>query len=147
MCLTSHKKLRKARDKIPFSQIPTAPQKKLRKLASILQSEFAPRDGILLTIHDKSSDKEANKIMLWRAISRTNPDPRLVIAGPMTLTKNSGRPTHTSLGFSSVQELPPPPLCWRDDRWLPPLANAIKINFDGAWSPSTSHGGIRGYCS
>ncbi|KAI5315558.1 hypothetical protein L3X38_044734 [Prunus dulcis] len=28
------------------------------------------------------------------------------------------------------------------DRWLPPHANAIKVIFDGAWSPSTSHGGI-----
>ncbi|KAM1334395.1 hypothetical protein ACFX15_009801 [Malus domestica] len=65
MCLTWRKKSRKARDKIPLSQIPTVSKEiKEVRVEQVSAREFAPRDGILLTIHDKSSDKGSDKIMV-----------------------------------------------------------------------------------
>ncbi|GFY89108.1 protein kinase superfamily protein [Actinidia rufa] len=63
--LTSRKKSRKARDNIPLSQIPTVSKEiKEVRVEQVSTNEFVPRDGILLTIHDKSSDKESDKVMV-----------------------------------------------------------------------------------
>lgn len=65
MCLTSRKKSRRTRDKIPLSQIPTVSKEiKEVRVEQVTADEFVPRDGILLTIHDKSSDKESDKVLV-----------------------------------------------------------------------------------
>lgn len=65
LCLTSRKKSRRARDSVPLSQIPTVSKEiKEVRVEQVAASEFVPRDGILLTIHDKSSDKESDKVLL-----------------------------------------------------------------------------------
>lgn len=65
ICLTSRKKSRKAKDKIPLTQIPTVSKEiKEVRVEQVSANGFVPRDGILLTIHDKSSDKESDKVMV-----------------------------------------------------------------------------------
>lgn len=65
LCLTSRKKSRSARDKIPLSQIPAVSKEiKEVRVEHVATSEFVPRDGILLTIHDKSSDRESDKVLV-----------------------------------------------------------------------------------
>ncbi|XP_062081742.1 probable receptor-like protein kinase At5g18500 [Humulus lupulus] len=65
LCLTSRKKSQRARDRIPLSQIPTVSKEiKEVRVEQVAASEFDPRDGILLTIHDKSSDRESDKVLL-----------------------------------------------------------------------------------
>ncbi|XP_059652207.1 probable receptor-like protein kinase At5g18500 [Cornus florida] len=63
--ITSRKKSRRARDRIPLSQIPNVSKEiKEVRVEQVSTNEFVPRDGILLTIHDKSSDKESDKVMV-----------------------------------------------------------------------------------
>lgn len=63
--LTSRKKSRKSIDKIPLSQIPTVSKEiKEVKVEQVSTNEFTPSDGILLTIHDKSSDRESDKVLV-----------------------------------------------------------------------------------
>lgn len=74
LCLTSRKKSRKARERLPFTQIPTV-SKEIKEVhvEQVSTSNFAPRNGILLTIQDKSSDKESDKVLIHlgvRKISR-----------------------------------------------------------------------------
>lgn len=67
LCLTSRKKSRKDNkdNKIPLSQIPSVSKEiKEVRVEHVPTNGFAPRDGILLTIHDKSSDKESDKVMV-----------------------------------------------------------------------------------
>ncbi|KAK7850533.1 putative receptor-like protein kinase [Quercus suber] len=65
MCLTSRKKSRRARDNIPLTQIPTVSKEiKEVRVEQVSAEEFVPRDGILLTIHDKSSEKESDKVLV-----------------------------------------------------------------------------------
>lgn len=64
-CLTSRKKSRRARNNLPFSQIPAVSKEiKEVRVEQVSTNEFVPRDGILLTINDKSSDKESDKVMV-----------------------------------------------------------------------------------
>ncbi|KAJ4721743.1 Kinase family protein [Melia azedarach] len=64
-CLTSRKKSRRARNNLPLSQIPTVSKEiKEVRVEQVSTNEFVPRDGILLTIHDKSSDKDSDKVMV-----------------------------------------------------------------------------------
>ncbi|KAH9733891.1 protein kinase domain-containing protein [Citrus sinensis] len=64
-CLTSRKKSRRARNNLPFSQIPTVSKEiKEVRVEQVSTNEFVQRDGILLTIHDKSSDKVSDKVMV-----------------------------------------------------------------------------------
>lgn len=64
-CLTSRKKSRRARNNLPFSQIPTVSKEiKEVRVEQVSTNEFVHRDGILLTIHDKSSDKVSDKVMV-----------------------------------------------------------------------------------
>ncbi|KAK4424490.1 putative receptor-like protein kinase [Sesamum alatum] len=63
--LTSRKKSRRAQEKLPLSQIPAVSKEiKEVRVEQVSADEFVPRDGILLTIHDKSSDKESDKVMV-----------------------------------------------------------------------------------
>ncbi|KAG2695924.1 hypothetical protein I3843_07G034500 [Carya illinoinensis] len=55
----------RTRDKIPLSQIPAVSKEiKEVRVEQVSTDEFVPRDGILLTIHDKSSDKESDKVLV-----------------------------------------------------------------------------------
>ncbi|XP_038717523.1 probable receptor-like protein kinase At2g42960 isoform X2 [Tripterygium wilfordii] len=70
-CLTSRKKSRVARNKLPLSQIPTFSKEiKEVRVEQVPTNEFVPRDGILLTIHDKSSDKDSDKVMVHLGMSK-----------------------------------------------------------------------------
>ncbi|KAI8028260.1 putative receptor-like protein kinase [Camellia lanceoleosa] len=70
--LTSRKKSRKAQDDIPISQIPTVSKEiKEVRVEQVSMDEFAPRDGILLTIHEKSSDKESDKVIVHLGTGKT----------------------------------------------------------------------------
>ncbi|KAK6911696.1 Serine-threonine/tyrosine-protein kinase, catalytic domain [Dillenia turbinata] len=64
--LTSRKKSRRAIDnKLPLSQIPVHSKEiKEVRVEQVPTNDFAPRDGILLTIHDKSSDKDSDKVLV-----------------------------------------------------------------------------------
>ncbi|KAF7818012.1 putative receptor-like protein kinase [Senna tora] len=71
VCLTSRKKSRKTKNKIPLSQIPTVSKEiKEVRVEQVSANEFVPRDGILLTIHDKSSDKESDKVMVHLGLGK-----------------------------------------------------------------------------
>ncbi|KAH0972778.1 hypothetical protein GBA52_024934 [Prunus armeniaca] len=83
---------------------------------------------------------------IWKArcdfvFKGTNPDPRLVIKRANDSYSEFWEANTCFSRLSGSRTTPSSPYVGRD-RWLPPLANAIKINFDGAWSPGTSHGGI-----
>lgn len=72
LCLTSRKKSRRARNKIPVSQIPTVSKEiKEVRVEHVAASEFVPGEGILLTIHDKSSDKESDKVLVHLGMGKT----------------------------------------------------------------------------
>ncbi|KAL6132841.1 hypothetical protein ACLB2K_065080 [Fragaria x ananassa] len=65
-------KSRKAGARIPHSQIPTVSKEiKEVRVEQIAASEFVPRDGILLTIHDKSSDRESDKVMVHLGMGKS----------------------------------------------------------------------------
>ncbi|CAI8617296.1 unnamed protein product [Vicia faba] len=65
ICLSSRKKSRRARNNIHVTEIPNVSKEiKEVRVEQVSTNGFAPRDGILLTIHDKSSDKESDKVMV-----------------------------------------------------------------------------------
>ncbi|KAK1364166.1 Protein kinase domain-containing protein [Heracleum sosnowskyi] len=70
--LTSRKKLKRTRENIPVSQIPTI-SKEIQevKVEQVAANDFAPREGILLTIHDKTSNKEADKVLVHLGLGKT----------------------------------------------------------------------------
>ncbi|KAL8027254.1 hypothetical protein ABFX02_14G083300 [Erythranthe guttata] len=72
--LTSRKKSKKSQPKsLPLSQIPTISKEiKEVRVEQISSDHFAPTDGILLTIHDKSSNKESDKVMVHLGITKDN---------------------------------------------------------------------------
>ncbi|KAL9267491.1 putative receptor-like protein [Drosera capensis] len=64
LCLTSRKKARKARDKLPLSQIPTVSKEiKEVRIDHVSKNGLASRDGTPLTIQDKFSDIESDKVL------------------------------------------------------------------------------------
>ncbi|KAI3810761.1 hypothetical protein L1987_20383 [Smallanthus sonchifolius] len=66
--LTSRKKVR---DKVPHSQIPTVSKEiKEVRVEQVSTGDFAPHDGILLTIHDKNSDKDSDKVFVHLGMSK-----------------------------------------------------------------------------
>lgn len=72
--LTFRKKLvtRSCRDTIPHTQIPTVSKEiKEVKVEHISTGDFAPADGVLLTIHDKNSDKESDKVLVHLGMSKS----------------------------------------------------------------------------
>ncbi|RXH82111.1 hypothetical protein DVH24_036452 [Malus domestica] len=91
MCLTWRKKSRKARDKIPLSQIPTVSKEiKEVRVEQVSAREFAPRDGILLTIHDKSSDKGSDKIMVHLDMGKSKNGENSSQSGSFNHLENDG---------------------------------------------------------
>lgn len=71
LCLTSRKKSRKEKDRIPLSQIPTVSKEiKEVRVEQVPTNSFAPRDGILLTIRDKSSGKESDNVMVHLGVGK-----------------------------------------------------------------------------
>ncbi|KAE8660183.1 putative receptor-like protein kinase [Hibiscus syriacus] len=71
-CLTSRKRKSRARNKLPLSQIPSISKEiKEVRVEKVLTNDFAPRDGILLTIHDKSSDKDSDKVMVHLGMGKS----------------------------------------------------------------------------
>lgn len=70
--LTSRKKSRKNVNRHPLSQIPTVSKEiKEVRVEQKAANEFVPREGILLTIHDKSSDKDSDKVMVHLGMGKT----------------------------------------------------------------------------
>ncbi|KAK8573599.1 hypothetical protein V6N13_009688 [Hibiscus sabdariffa] len=71
-CLTSRKKKSRARNKLPLSQIPPVSKEiKEVRVEQVSTNDFVPRDGILLTIHDKSSDKDSDKVMVHLGMGKS----------------------------------------------------------------------------
>ncbi|KAL9667202.1 hypothetical protein QQ045_001551 [Rhodiola kirilowii] len=74
ICITSRKKRsRKARNNnLPLSQIPNV-SKEIKEVhvEQVPTDEFVPGGGILLTIHDKTSDKESDKVMVHLGMSKS----------------------------------------------------------------------------
>lgn len=65
LCLTSRKKARKARDKLPASQIPSVSKEiKEIRVEHIATNAFAPSEGKFLTLKDKFSDKDSDKAVV-----------------------------------------------------------------------------------
>lgn len=63
--LSSRKKSKTANERIPISQIPAVSKEiKEVRVEQVSANDFTPREGILLTIHDKSSDKESDKVLV-----------------------------------------------------------------------------------
>ncbi|KAK4744688.1 hypothetical protein SAY87_011000 [Trapa incisa] len=71
-CLTSRKKLRRAVEKkLPFAQIPAVSKEiKEVRVEQVSTSDFVPGDGILLTIQDKSSGKESDKVLVHLGLTK-----------------------------------------------------------------------------
>ncbi|KAF5206295.1 Kinase family protein [Thalictrum thalictroides] len=72
LCLISRRKSKKATQRMPLSQIPTVSKEiKEVRVEQISGNEFVPREGILLTIHDKSNDKESDKVMVHLGMGKS----------------------------------------------------------------------------
>lgn len=73
LCLISRRKSGKAKDKLSLSQIPTVSKEiKEVRVEQVPSNEFVLREGILLTIHDKSCDKESDKVMVHLGMGKTS---------------------------------------------------------------------------
>ncbi|KAA3472582.1 putative receptor-like protein kinase [Gossypium australe] len=71
-CLTSRKKKSRARNKLPLTQIPSISKEiKEVQVEQVSANDFVPRDGILLTIHDKSSDKDSDRVMVHLGMGKS----------------------------------------------------------------------------
>ncbi|KAF9612507.1 hypothetical protein IFM89_000429 [Coptis chinensis] len=58
---------------MPLCQIPTVSKEiKEVRVEQVSSNEFVPREGILLTIHEKSSDKESDKVMVHVGMGKSN---------------------------------------------------------------------------
>lgn len=69
--LTVRKKSRRAAENLPLTRIPQVSKEiKEVRVEQVAANNFAPRDGVLLTIHDKSSDKESDKVMVHLGMSK-----------------------------------------------------------------------------
>lgn len=65
LCLTSRKKARKARDKLPASQIPSVSKEiKEIRVEHIATNAFVPSEGKFLTLKDKFSEKDSDKAVV-----------------------------------------------------------------------------------
>ncbi|KAL5700644.1 hypothetical protein ACHQM5_026064 [Ranunculus cassubicifolius] len=73
LCLASRRRSKKTRDRMPLTQIPTVSKEiKEVRVEQVPSNEFVPREGILLTIHDKTSDKESDKVMVHLGMGKSN---------------------------------------------------------------------------
>ncbi|KAJ0561146.1 putative protein kinase RLK-Pelle-RLCK-V family [Helianthus annuus] len=70
--LTSRKRVRGGRHAVPHSRIPTVSKEiKEVRVEQVSTANFAPQDGILLTIHDKNSEKESDKVLVHLGVSKS----------------------------------------------------------------------------
>ncbi|XP_078446879.1 putative receptor-like protein kinase At2g42960 [Wolffia australiana] len=69
--LKSKKRLRASKGNLPISEIPTV-SKEIQevRVEKVPANEFVAQDGILLTIHDKSSERESNKVMVHLGLGK-----------------------------------------------------------------------------
>ncbi|KAL6287059.1 hypothetical protein ACE6H2_011449 [Prunus campanulata] len=76
---------------LPYSPS-LSPSKEIEevRVEQVSASEFAPRDGILLTIHDKSSDKESDKIMLHLGTGKSKNGENSSQSGSFNQLENDG---------------------------------------------------------
>lgn len=97
LCLTSRKKSRRTVDnKLPLSQIPSVSKEiKEVRVEQISTNEFVPRDGILLTIHDKSSDKESDKVMVHLGMGKSKNGDDSSQSGSFHHVDKDGRGSHS----------------------------------------------------
>ncbi|KAD3067542.1 hypothetical protein E3N88_35422 [Mikania micrantha] len=72
--LTSRKKVKvkvkvtRGRDRVPIPAV--SKEIKEVRVEQVSTGDFAPRDGILLTIHDKNSDKDSDKVLVHLGMSK-----------------------------------------------------------------------------
>lgn len=74
ICLNarSQRRSRRASNNLPFSQIPAVSKEiKEVRVEQVSASDFVARDGVLLTIRDKSNDKESDKLMVHVGLGKT----------------------------------------------------------------------------
>ncbi|MCD7449969.1 hypothetical protein HAX54_002686 [Datura stramonium] len=72
--LTLRRKSRRSTDNLPVSQIPTVSKEIKEVQGEASTNDFFSRDGILLTIHDKTSDKESDKVLVHLGMGKKNGD-------------------------------------------------------------------------
>ncbi|KAG6418105.1 hypothetical protein SASPL_120304 [Salvia splendens] len=69
--LSSQKKLRRDQEKYPTSQIPIVSKEiKEIRMEQVSTEGFAPQDGVHLTIHDRSSDRESDNVLVHPGIPK-----------------------------------------------------------------------------
>ncbi|CAL0311187.1 unnamed protein product [Lupinus luteus] len=73
LCLTSRKKSRKVNkdNKFRVSQIPSV-SKEIKEVSveQVSSNEFAPSDGMLVTVHDKLNGKESDEVMVHLGVGK-----------------------------------------------------------------------------
>ncbi|KAK1317506.1 putative receptor-like protein kinase [Acorus calamus] len=71
MCLNTRWKSRRVPMNLPTTQIPTVSKEiKEVRVEQVTSNDFVAHDGILLTIHDKSSEKESDKVMVHLGVNK-----------------------------------------------------------------------------
>ncbi|URE18489.1 STYKc [Musa troglodytarum] len=74
ICLNarSQRRSRRASNNLPVSQIPPVSKEiKEVRVEQVSANEFVARDGILLTVHDKSNEKETDKVMVHLGLGKS----------------------------------------------------------------------------
>ncbi|MQM03749.1 hypothetical protein Taro_036537 [Colocasia esculenta] len=70
--IRSRRKSRRASDNLPITQIPTVSKEiKEVRVEQVSANDFVARDGILLTIHDKSNERQSDKVMVHLGLGKT----------------------------------------------------------------------------
>ncbi|KAI3786763.1 hypothetical protein L1987_40704 [Smallanthus sonchifolius] len=70
--LTYYKRVRRGGDKVFHTRIPTVSKEiKEVRVEQVSPRDFAPQDGILLTIHDKSSERDSDKVLVHLGVSKS----------------------------------------------------------------------------
>eukprot|EP01018_Ginkgo_biloba_P009571 Gb_37885 [translate_table: standard] len=71
--ITSRRKSRRMLENLPMTQIPKVSKEiKEVKVDKIGSHKFPTSDGILLTIHDKSSDKDSEKVLMHVGVTKSS---------------------------------------------------------------------------
>ncbi|CAA6663619.1 unnamed protein product [Spirodela intermedia] len=69
--LKSKKRSRRASDNLPITEIPTVSKEiKEVRVEQVSANDFVAGDGILLTIHDKSAERQSDKVMVHLGLSK-----------------------------------------------------------------------------
>lgn len=72
LCLTlrSRRRLRRSSNHLPVTRIPPV-SKEIKEVRVESATEFVPRDGVLITVHDKSNEKDADKAMVHLGLGKS----------------------------------------------------------------------------